>query len=338
MKIVVGLFSIFGIGLLVGLVVAQGLDRVTDALLASGWAVLLLCLYGLLPMAANAASWRSILPENDRPPVPSIMLMSWIGGSVNVLLPVAQVGGDFVRARLLVLRGIRRSSAGASVIVDVTIGIVTQILPGVLGILLLIQYDQLGDVSIAAAIGIGILALFIFLFYLAQRWGLFSRLTRFLKRTSKVRDWTAVTSGARTLDNAIAATYNRRHDLMIAIVWRSLGSLVGTGQMMIGLAFLGHPIGLLEALILESMTHAIRNAAFMIPGALGVQEGGYIIIGSILGFGSETALALSLLLRARIFITCLPAILYWQFIENRRLIASIDQSGSPTSKTKNNTT
>ena len=44
---------------------------------------------------------------------------------------------------------------------------------------------------------------------------------------------------------------------------------------------------------------AIRGAAFLVPGAVGVQEGGYILLGNILGIPGEIALALSLIRRMR---------------------------------------
>ncbi len=42
-----------------------------------------------------------------------------------------------------------------------------------------------------------------------------------------------------------------------------------------------------------------RSAAFFVPSGLGVQEGGYVLLGAIFGLGPETALALSLAKRAR---------------------------------------
>ena len=57
---------------------------------------------------------------------------------------------------------------------------------------------------------------------------------------------------------------------------------------------LGHPVTWVEALLLESLGQAIRGAAFAIPGALGVQEGGYLLLAPLAGLSSDTALALSL--------------------------------------------
>jgi glycosyltransferase 2 family protein len=42
-------------------------------------------------------------------------------------------------------------------------------------------------------------------------------------------------------------------------------------------------------MILESAALAIRGAAFLVPGAVGVQEGGYILLGNLLGIPGEMA-------------------------------------------------
>jgi hypothetical protein len=67
------------------------------------------------------------------------------------------------------------------------------------------------------------------------------------------------------------------------------------------------------ALLLESLGQAIRGAAFAIPGALGIQEGGYLLLAPVAGLSPETALALSLAKRTRELILGLPGLLYLRF-------------------------
>ena len=47
---------------------------------------------------------------------------------------------------------------------------------------------------------------------------------------------------------------------------------------------------LINALILQSMVLTIRSAAFCVPGGLGVQEGGYLFVGNLLGIPGDAAL------------------------------------------------
>ena len=72
-------------------------------------------------------------------------------------------------------------------------------------------------------------------------------------------------------------------------------------------------------LAIESLLYAIRTAAFVVPQAVGVQEGAYLLLGAAFGLTPEMALALSLLKRARDLVIGLPAIGIWQTIESSRL-------------------
>src|SRR5256885_2661911 len=65
--------------------------------------------------------------------------MRWIGESISNLIPSAEVGGDIVRARLATITGTPMAAAAASVIVDVTLGVVTQIFFTLLGLVLLVE-------------------------------------------------------------------------------------------------------------------------------------------------------------------------------------------------------
>jgi uncharacterized membrane protein YbhN (UPF0104 family) len=94
-----------------------------------------------------------------------------------------------------------------------------------------------------------------------------------------------------------------------------VGWLVGTAEVYLVLLLLGHPVSWLAALLLESLGQAIRGAAFAVPGALGVQEGGYLLLAPLAGLPPAAALALSLAKRAREILLGLPGLLYLHFWE-----------------------
>jgi len=104
--------------------------------------------------------------------------------------------------------------------------------------------------------------------------------------------------------------YSERRRIVVSFCMSFTGWLVGTGEVWLALHFLGHPVGWLDALLLESIGQAIRGAAFAIPGSLGVQEGGYLLLAPLVGLPSEAALALSLAKRARELVLGVPGILY----------------------------
>jgi len=71
-------------------------------------------------------------------------------------------------------------------------------------------------------------------------------------------------------------------------------------------------------LAIESLLFAVRNAAFIVPVGLGVQEGAYALLGPLFGLPAEAALALSLIKRARDISIGVPLLLSWQFVEMRQ--------------------
>ena len=83
----------------------------------------------------------------------------------------------------------------------------------------------------------------------------------------------------------------------------------GSFEVWFALRLFGHPISASAALILESMTQAVRHLAFVVPAGLGVQEAGLVIFGHALGISSELALAVSMAKRMREVLCGLPALL-----------------------------
>ena len=74
------------------------------------------------------------------------------------------------------------------------------------------------------------------------------------------------------------------------------------------------------AVAIESILSALRSAAIIVPGALGVQEAGYAMLMPLFGLPAEIGLAVSLLKRAREVVLGVPVLLIWQGIEGHRAL------------------
>jgi hypothetical protein len=96
-----------------------------------------------------------------------------------------------------------------------------------------------------------------------------------------------------------------------------LTCFTASGEIWLSLLALGFRSDFSTAVILESGALAIRGGAFLVPGALGVQEGGYILLGGLLGIPGDIALSLSLVRRIRELALGIPALIVWQFMEAR---------------------
>ena len=82
--------------------------------------------------------------------------------------------------------------------------------------------------------------------------------------------------------------------------------------------FMQERIGLGAAIVIDSLLVAIRGLAFVVPNAIGVQEGAYVMLCGMFGVPPGVALALSLLRRARDFAIGIPTLLAWQAFEGHR--------------------
>ena len=95
---------------------------------------------------------------------------------------------------------------------------------------------------------------------------------------------------------------------------------LGVAETWLGLQAMGAHIGAPAALVIESLGMAARSAGFAVPGSLGVQEGGFVLAGGLVGLPPDAAMALSMVKRARELLVGIPGLLAWQWSEGRDLI------------------
>jgi len=323
-----------GLVTLIALVIWQGIGEITAALAAAGWGLLLVTAFHLLPMLSSSQCWRGLFPAAHRPSLSHLLQARWIGESINGLLPVAQIGGELAKARWIMQHSIPGSMAGASVVVEMTITLMTQILFTLIGLVLLLLHLNPGqNLVLSITAGMLVITILLILFYSAQRQRFFGKIAHLVNKVAGGREWLSISGGADQLDTAIEDIYGSKKVLAIASAWRLLSWIVGTGEVWLLMFFLGLPVSLAEALLLESLGQAIRAAGFLIPASLGIQEGGFLLLGTVLGIPPHTALALSLGKRIRELLLGLPGLLTWQFaigqrFWQRRQAGQATQSGS----------
>ena len=305
--------------LFIGVLASQGLPAVLSALGAAGWGLVLVALFHLLPLVLDAAAIRVLfIPGAARVALRDSILTRWVGESANSFLPAGQLGGPVLMARHLAHRGMPMRDAAAVITVSTTLGTFAQIIFALCGVALLGAHA--GHISehalrMSALVASGFLAVQIGGFYLLQRRGFFSKLIRAATRFAGKRDWSQWVSRAEAIDLSIQEIYRRGGGVAASFLLSLVGWLVGTGEVFLVLQLLGHPASWLDSLLLESLGQAIRGAAFAVPGALGVQEGGYLLLAPLAGLPPDAALALSLAKRAREILLGLPGLLYLHLAE-----------------------
>jgi putative membrane protein len=319
-RITMWLLALAGAALFTFLLVHQGASQVGAAFASAGWAIAAVVIYHFaIPVFLDAVAWWMLFPSSDRLSLWQLLWMRWIGESVSTLVPSATVGGDVVRARLAALHGTAVPVAAASVLVDITLGVLVQIAFTLLGLAWIVgvtgQQGFVRPTLIGALIGI----VAIIGFYVVQRLGMFRFIARIISRLANSSDWHSLVHSGQNLDQAVRALYARRRGVIGCCVWTAASLVLGSGEIWIALHAIGLHATLVNAVILQSMVLTIRSAMFPIPGALGVQEAGYVFVGNLLGIPGDAAFALSLIARVRELILGIPGLISWQLIEARRL-------------------
>jgi putative membrane protein len=308
-----------GIATLVAVTAWSGLDAVGHAVASVGWGILLVVLVRCVTVSVAGVGWWLLFPPKARPQLQTCVGLRFVREAANVLLPMAQVGGDVIGAGLLTAYAVPGSLAAASVIVDVLVQAATQLLFAIVGLLMLLALGADAAVAGVTALGLGIAVLLLGGFYLAQRPSGQRILYAAIGSLTGDRKWRML----GTIDavyHQLATIYAGRSDLLTSCVVHMAGWLFGTVEVFIVFACMGHPIGIGEALVIESLLHAVRGAAFAIPGALGAQEGGLILLCAVFGIPPEQAIALSLVKRAADLVVGVPGLLGWQMLEWGRMV------------------
>src|SRR5207244_7861232 len=95
-------------------------------------------------------------------------------------------------------------------------------------------------------------------------------------------EWQSLVQRGETFDQTVRALYARHRALIGCCAWTILSLILNSGEVWIALYALNLHATVVNAVILQSTILTVRNVGFAVPSGLGVQEGGYVLIGSLL--------------------------------------------------------
>ncbi len=235
------------------------------------------------------------------------------------VLPFSQLGGLVIAGRVAVLGGVAAGEAFASSVIDITVEIAAQLIYTIVGVALLAgrlgEGHRNGPLMWSLGVGLLIGGAVVAGMVATQKKGvgLFEQVLR------KVAPGAA--EHAQSAHEAFQAAYAQRGRLFISLLLHLVGWFGGAFGTWLILGFIHRSLPFGSVVAIESVLFAIRNAAFIVPSGLGVQEGAYALLGPLFGLPVEAALALSLLKRARDIAIGVPVLWGWQAMESRRLRA-----------------
>lgn len=330
MRIATIIAAIAGLVLGTAIIAYFGFGEVLTALGTIGWSgFAIILIYQLALYLLLGACWWVIAP----PPRDRFRAFVWgrlVRNSGSEVLPLSQVGGFVMGARAATLLGPSMAISTATTIVDITIEVLAQLGYTLLGVALLARVHPQATLIYPVAIGIALGIVGILGFILLQRRG-----AALVEKTSQklaTRWFRGSSLSAQPLIEAIDRVYAQRGSLVAGFFLHLGGWIANAIEAWIALKLMGINLDIAAVITIESLLYAIRSVAFAIPNAVGVQEGGYVMLGALFGLSPDMALALSLLKRGRDITIGVPVLLLWQGLEGGALMrrrAATDTDSAP---------
>lgn len=291
--------AVAGLVLFAALVHGVGVARLAEDLRGFGWAFAGVVAFELVIDACNTAAWRKTLPPSA--PV-GFGLLFWVrqaGVAINQLTPTATVGGEVAKAMLLRPR-LPTATTGASLVAARMSYALGQALLVLLGLsAVLARTRDTPDLGLAVVVAFAATVTGTVAFVWLQRRGIFAPLVATARRLGVARSLLdRIHAGSEALDRQLAAYYRDRPWAFVAsVLWHVAGQLVGLLQLAFILTALGSPTDVATCLAIEAFALVLDSAAFLVPGRIGVQEAGRVLVFTTLGLGAATGLAVAVIVR-----------------------------------------
>ncbi|MBF0254432.1 MAG: flippase-like domain-containing protein [Candidatus Omnitrophica bacterium] len=267
--------------------------------------------------------WRIIFEEQDRGLMrfKSLFLIHTACQAVNNITPFVDVGGEFLKMRLVSRRfGLPNERVLSSILIQRTMLFVSENFFWALGLVpVFFVWDVSGRLRMILLAGAALFTAMGAALLWVQTKGIFMTLLggfriigidpEFIRKTG--------TTLAGT-DEAIRAFYTARGRRWIAsLALHFLGWVSGGLEVYWIFRLLGHPIGMAEAVTIEALIQLIRTVSFYVPGNLGVQEGALALLAQWMGLHPSAGVMVSLLKRYRHLTWTLIGFGIWFMIELR---------------------
>jgi uncharacterized protein (TIRG00374 family) len=304
---------ILGVLTFIGLVWHIGPMHIVDAAANLGpGAVLLILLPSVLMYLLEAGGWRLTLGSHARRlSFLRLFVIRTAGEVVNMTTPT-YVGGEPLKAYLLKRQGVPIVDAMASVVTAKTTMTLAEVMYILVGIVVsfwtmgVLRNPSMAEDASSRPIGAAIftatcLLVAMFSLLVMQRRGLFTGLLSLLRRCRiRISYLESREDKLRALDGAISDFYARdRRTFLVSVGVFFLGWLAESLEVYVILSCVGPPADVLTSLSIGALAVVIKGGAFFIPGSLGAQEGGYVLLLMAHGYSDLAGITFAILRRVR---------------------------------------
>jgi glycosyltransferase 2 family protein len=254
----------------------------------------------------EAYGWKITLgPSAKNIPFWRVLAIRTAGEVVNMTTPTAYVGGEPLKAYLLKTHHVPMVEGLASVVIAKTTMTIAEVVFILMGIALAfwrVGADGSSGQTIGAAlVSVGVLVLVTASLVFVQQQGLFTWLLEFLRKIGlKIHFLEVREKKLRSLDRTILDFYrDNRLTFCSSIGLFFVGWMAEALEVYVIIYFLGGPAMALSAISISALSVFIKSGTFFIPGSLGAQDGGNVLVLRAFGYSDVTGITFALIRRFR---------------------------------------
>jgi putative membrane protein len=302
-----------GIAIAVGWNALRGADLPP---LFGSWCIPAVALLQIVQQFGCGCAWWNLV-EAPRPSCWIFFRTRWVRASFATLVPVGGPGAALIAVRLAMRDGLSLDIAGASLMLDATIEMISQIIFMALGLAFLVAAaPQLQVVEWAAAtLLFAVLAAAAFI-ALQRSGGMKSIEFVISKLASRWPQFLPLTEAK--LHDQLMRLHGHRGAAFVSSLMHFGSWMLGAAEVWLMLFAFGQPVSLAKCVIVESLAMVGRSAGFFVPGALGTQEVALLLVGKLVGLTPETAILIAIVKRLRDALVGVPGLLVWVGMEGVR--------------------
>jgi uncharacterized protein (TIRG00374 family) len=300
------LFLAAGLGLFGWYISSIGVESVFRAILSLGaWGPFVLIPY-LVVYVVDCFAWAQTLPRTASGiPFTTLLRIRWCGESVNNLLPSAYVAGEALKVVLLRSHHVSAREGATSAVVSKTAQTFAQLFFILLASIIFLltarhqafqQGLRTGLIVICSTGCAAVAALFAI-----QKFGFFRMMIALLEKVRlRFRSIEAKKAKLLELDATIFSFYHRqpRRFYSSALLYFT-GWMLDSAEIYLVGHLLDMPVTWSQAIVMEAFIGIAKVLGMWIPGSLGVQESGIVLLGRLTGLSDTFAAAYAVIRRAR---------------------------------------
>jgi uncharacterized protein (TIRG00374 family) len=289
-----------GAALLAYLVYRFGSTKVWLDLQSIGWGFATIVALETLVNVAHARAWWHTLPRQTRRGcLVQLFIVQLAGTAVNDTIPGAPLGGEPLKVLLLKERFAPSVTTASLLAVKVAMAL-SRVLFVVLGLVAAswsLDFDRLPMWSLGG--GFLVVAAGVTVFMVLQWRGLSGPARRAGRRMRFLGSWVErVEHGLSRVDEHLHDLYRARPaDFIVAVALGVFGLCLGVVQVWLLMGWIGLQRDWLSSLTIEAFSVLVGFVSFAIPGSLGAQEGGKLLIFAALGLPLSAGLSMGVAFR-----------------------------------------